>query len=310
MPTRTAAIAAVRPAVKSSATDSCTRKRLAAVQASPPLRILAAIAPAIATSRSASSRTRNGELPPSSIDALMTCGAHSSSRRRPTAVEPVNDSLRTRGSREHGLGERRRLVRADHVDDALRHARLLEQPRDRQRRQRRLLRGLEHDRAARGQRRPELARGHRGREVPGRDQQRDPDRRVRDEHPVGSARGDRELAVRAHGLLGEPAQELGGVGGLAARLGERLAHLTHDQVRDLVVARGHQVERAAEDLGALARGAGGPVRGRGRRGVDRGDPVLRPGGLEGLDDGSVRGIEHGELPSLGGDGHGRTVARR
>ncbi len=84
--------------MKASATDSCTRKRLAAVQASPPLRILAAIAPAIATSRSASSRTRNGELPPSSIDALITCGAHSSSSRRPTAVEPVNDSLRTRGS--------------------------------------------------------------------------------------------------------------------------------------------------------------------------------------------------------------------
>ena len=86
---------------------------------------------------------------------------------------------------------------------------------------------------------------------------------------------DREVAVGAHGLLGEPAQELGGVGGLAARLGERLAHLAHDHARDLVVALGHQVERAAEDLGALARGARGPVLGGGRRGVHGGDAVLR-----------------------------------
>ena len=71
---------------------------MAAVQASPPLRIFAAIAPEIATSRSASSRTINGELPPSSIDALTTRGAHSSSSRRPTAVEPVKESLRTRAS--------------------------------------------------------------------------------------------------------------------------------------------------------------------------------------------------------------------
>ena len=124
-------------------------------------------------------------MPPSSIDALITCGAHSSSRRRPTAVEPVNDSLRTRGSLRTASASGAGSVRADDVDDALRHARLFEQPHDRQRRQGRLLRGLEHDRAARGERRPELARGHRRREVPGRDQQRDPDRRVRDEHPVG-----------------------------------------------------------------------------------------------------------------------------
>jgi hypothetical protein len=45
---------------------------LAAVQASPMLRILAIIAPSIAASMSASSNTMNGALPPSSIAVLST----------------------------------------------------------------------------------------------------------------------------------------------------------------------------------------------------------------------------------------------
>ena len=56
----------------SSATDSATWKRLAEVQASPMLRILAIIAPSTAASRSASSKIRNGALPPSSIETLST----------------------------------------------------------------------------------------------------------------------------------------------------------------------------------------------------------------------------------------------
>ena len=52
---------------------SCTRKRLAAVHASPMLRIFASIAPSTAASRSASSKTRNGALPPSSIDMRSSC---------------------------------------------------------------------------------------------------------------------------------------------------------------------------------------------------------------------------------------------
>ena len=55
----------------------------------------------------------------------------------------------------------------------------------------------------------------------------------------------RVVAARAHGLLGEPAQELGGVGDLAAGLGQRLAHLAHDQVRELLALRDHPLERRA-----------------------------------------------------------------
>ena len=52
----------------------------------------------MAASRSASSRTRNGALPPSSIEQFTTWSAASLSSTRPTSVEPVKDSLRTRGS--------------------------------------------------------------------------------------------------------------------------------------------------------------------------------------------------------------------
>src|SRR5665647_1349563 len=56
------------------------------------------MAPSIAASRSASANTRNGALPPSSIEVLTTWSAASARRIRPTSVEPVKDSLRTRGS--------------------------------------------------------------------------------------------------------------------------------------------------------------------------------------------------------------------
>ena len=82
----------------SSARDSATWKRLAEVQASPTFRIFAIIAPSIAASRSASSKIRNGALPPSSIETLSTPSAAWAISLRPTSVEPVNESLRRRGS--------------------------------------------------------------------------------------------------------------------------------------------------------------------------------------------------------------------
>src|SRR5215472_2574489 len=47
---------------------------------------------------SASSKIRNGALPPSSIEQLVTVSAAVRSSTRPTSVEPVKESLRTRGS--------------------------------------------------------------------------------------------------------------------------------------------------------------------------------------------------------------------
>ena len=82
----------------SSCTRSATWNRFAAVHASPMLRILAITAPSTAASTSASAKTRNGALPPSSIEVRSTPSADCSISLRPTSVEPVNVSLRRRGS--------------------------------------------------------------------------------------------------------------------------------------------------------------------------------------------------------------------
>src|SRR4029450_13171762 len=62
------------------------------------LRILAIMAPSIAASMSASSNTMKGALPPSSIAGLTTLSAASCRSLRPTSVEPVKETTRTRGS--------------------------------------------------------------------------------------------------------------------------------------------------------------------------------------------------------------------
>ena len=76
---------------------SWTSIRLAEMQVWPEFRNLQKRAPATASSRSASSKTMNGALPPSSSDTFLTCCAHCSMSSFPTAVEPVNPSFRTTG---------------------------------------------------------------------------------------------------------------------------------------------------------------------------------------------------------------------
>src|SRR5450830_218325 len=71
--------------------------RLAQTQVWPALRNLEAIAPSTAASRSASSNTMKGALPPSSSDSFLTLEAHCSISSLPIAVEPVKLSLRTIG---------------------------------------------------------------------------------------------------------------------------------------------------------------------------------------------------------------------
>ena len=101
-PTVSAPIRSASLAANSSATDSWAKNRLAAVQASPMLRIFASIAPSTAASTSASSKTRNGAFPPSSIETRSSWSADWPTSTFPTAVEPVNVSLRSRGSRITG----------------------------------------------------------------------------------------------------------------------------------------------------------------------------------------------------------------
>ena len=98
-PTLIADIRSTRPSTKASWTSVCTKNRLAAVHACPPLRIFATIAPSRAASTSASARTTKGALPPSSIAHLSTPSAAIRSRIRPTSVDPVKETIRVRRSR-------------------------------------------------------------------------------------------------------------------------------------------------------------------------------------------------------------------
>jgi hypothetical protein len=71
--------------------------RLAHTQVWPELRYLQATAPATAASRSASSKTMKGALPPSSSETFFTVAAHCAISSLPTSVDPVKESLRTVG---------------------------------------------------------------------------------------------------------------------------------------------------------------------------------------------------------------------
>jgi len=83
---------------------------LAAVQAWPPLRNFAIIAPATAASTSASAATTNGALPPSSIEEFTIRSAAWPSSALPTPVEPVNEIFRTRSSASQALTTAPELV--------------------------------------------------------------------------------------------------------------------------------------------------------------------------------------------------------
>ena len=61
-----------------------------------------------------------------------------------------------------------------------------------------------------------------------------------------SARRD-DVAVDPLRLLGEPLDEAGAVGDLAAQLGERLALLAGHDDREVLLVRHHQIEPLAED---------------------------------------------------------------
>ena len=76
---------------------SWTRIRFAEMHVWPEFRYLQRSAPATASSRSASSKTMNGALPPSSSETFFTWPAHCAIRSFPTSVEPVKPSLRTIG---------------------------------------------------------------------------------------------------------------------------------------------------------------------------------------------------------------------
>ncbi|KPP86789.1 MAG: hypothetical protein HLUCCO07_13170 [Rhodobacteraceae bacterium HLUCCO07] len=84
------------------------------------------------------------------------------------------------------------------------------------------------------------------------------------DHPVG-----------AHRFLREPAEEFGGICGLAPRIPAGLAVLQRDEMGEMIEPHGHQFPRLSQHLGPFTRRARGPVGhgglGRVKRGIGVGD---------------------------------------
>ena len=96
-PTFSDAIFILTFSAKASYTAACTYIRLADTQVWPALRYFDCMSPSAAASRSASSKTIKGALPPNSSESFLIVSALWRIRMRPTSVEPVNESLRTMG---------------------------------------------------------------------------------------------------------------------------------------------------------------------------------------------------------------------
>src|SRR5690606_29111185 len=113
--------------------------------------------------------------------------------------------------------------------------------------------------------RPDLAGGHRRRKVPGRDQYRDADWLMVDQDTVRTRRRMTKLSRNTNRLFRIPAKELGGIGNLASRVGQRLAVLGGSQCRQFLAVVVRQLVPAWQELRPLLRGCG-PRAGGGRQG--------------------------------------------
>ena len=248
---------------------------------------------------STSSRMTRAELPPSSRCVRLRWRAASSPMRRPTAVEPVNEMIRTSGS----------VISASpvsgtagqHVQQALGQPGLLEDPgehdaaADRGARVR-----LEHHRVAERERRGDRAGGQDLREVERRDHADDADR-----DPLGEAQpgllARQQLAVGPAGEGGRLVDLLGGVVGLEGGGPADLAALPDHPVLDLGGVGQPEVGRPAQDRGPLGVRGGGPGRLRGRRLLDRAGHVVRGREADAAELAAGGGLDDGGVAAVGGD---------
>src|SRR5437762_1923793 len=174
--------------------------------------------------------------------------------------------------------------------------RLQQDLRQPERRQRRVGRGLEHDRVTAREGGPHLVADEVEREVERADRHddtaRDPDRHAELAAAVrGPIEGDR-LAVHALGLLGRLHHRVHGTQGLGASLREDLPFLLRDQRAELLHARGHLLGRGVEDLPALEAGEPGHRLGPTLRRLERALDVGRVRARHGVDQAVVVRVAH------------------
>src|SRR5262249_23448006 len=217
------------------------------------LRISAIMAPSIAASMSASSNTMKGALPPSSIAGFTTLSAASCRSLRPTSVEPVKETTRTRGScsialttfpdeREGmtlttpaGTPASSRIGISASMVSGVSEA------------------GLSTTVQPAASAGPILRVAMAAGKVHGGPSTATPAGLGLPHHARAGGGGARALADGAHRLLRVPAEELGGISNFAARIRERLAVLDGDQLGEPLGVAHDQLEGLAQDFRALAR---------------------------------------------------------
>ena len=199
---------------------------------------------------SASAVTTNGALPPSSMLALTTRSAACLSSMRPMPVDPVKEIFRTRSSESQVLTTQfasvvgttfttpsgtpaaaSSLAMASAVSGVSAAG----------------LSATVHPAASAGAiLRVAMAAG----KFHGVTSAATPTGSVRDDGAGAAARADAVCPVGAHRLFAEPAEELGGVGHLRARVGLRTCR-SRSQISaaSRSVSRDHQIESAAQHLG-------------------------------------------------------------
>ena len=153
----------------------------------------------------------------------------------------------------------------DDVQHALRQARLERDPLELERRQRRQLGGLEHDRVPGCQRRRDLPRRDRQREVPGHDQADDA-QRLAERHVDAAGDGDR-VAQQPLGGSRVVVEDVRDETDLAACVADRLADVTRLERRQLLRVSFDRFGDAAEQRRAVG----------GVEGTPRGERLLRTG---------------------------------
>ena len=112
-------------------------------------------------------------------------------------------------------------------------------------------RGLEHHRAAGGQRRASLAGDHRSREVPGRDGSRHTNRLLLHQNALVRLMTGDNVTVDSLGFFAKPLQEGRCIGNLATCFGQRLALLCGHDAGQVFLVLHHQLKPLAQYLGAL-----------------------------------------------------------
>lgn len=161
------------------------------------------------------------------------------------------------------------------LEHARRQTRRVDDPDELRADQRRLLGGLDDQRAPGGEREPDLPDEHARGEVPGCDRQGRTDRSAQDE-PGAGGRGRCHATVRAASLLGRPFEHPRAAQDLTPGLGERLAALGRQERGQHVGLRPDAGGARPEQAGALLGTGGAPAAGGGLGGVRAAAPPPCP----------------------------------